>query len=119
MLQLLYLNKSRFKEFRDKTLIDPYYKYYYVQGWINYKIDDSNWTAEDYASIDPEEGKLLGIFVIKLDRITNSVSELGLMKEKNLTDRQQKIFTRDLLSFFRKTSKIYDISNVCSSLRRI
>lgn len=61
---------------------DPYYKYYHVSAYVDYKAENtSNWYKEDYVSVNAS-GEIIGHFSARIDRNTRGVSSISAINFK-------------------------------------
>lgn len=67
-----------------ETFDDPHYKYYHVNGYIDYKNENtSNWYKEEYVSVD-SQGRIIGHFHARVDRNTRGITSIAAINfDKN------------------------------------
>lgn len=83
-----------------RTFDDPHYKYYHVNGYLDYKSDNtSNWPKEEYVSID-SNGKIVGHFYARIDRNARSVTSLAAINLDR--DNRGPLFALDFKRFIEK-----------------
>lgn len=78
ILKLANLVQSEVDALLAETYDDPYYKYYHVEGYLDYRNDNNqnNWNKESYVSVN-SKGTIIGYFHARIDRNTRGVVSLS------------------------------------------
>lgn len=95
MLEYAAQYKDEISSLWQKTLLDPYYKYFHTGSFCNYelKIDSDNWSNLEFVSVSGD--KLNGYLSANIDRDTRNVRSVAILK----FEKDSFTFSKDMYNF--------------------